>query len=101
MTSTESRGPCAPAQTQPSKRHTPDPSAIDADAMAVDLSSCLTTSAVAKRFGVTGATIARWRAVGCRGADGKVHVLPPLRVGGRVVTHRADLAIFLAALNQS
>lgn len=98
MTSTETRGPYAPAQS--SKRHTPDPSAIDADAM-VDLGSCLTTSAVASRFGVTEATIARWRAVGCRGADGRIHVLPSIRVGGRFLTHRADLAIFLAALNQS
>lgn len=99
MTSTETRGACAPAQIP--KRHTPDPSAIDPDAMAVDLGSCLATSAVASRFGVTEATIARWRAVGCRGADGRNHVLPSIRVGGRVVTHRADLAIFLAALNQS
>lgn len=97
MTSTETRGTCPPAQIP--KRHTPNPAAIDADAMAVDLGSCLTTSAVASRFGVTEATIARWRAVGCKGADGRIHVLPSLRVGGRVVTHRADLAIFLASLN--
>lgn len=99
MTSQETREGCAPTPPASRNRSTLNPASIDLDAIEADLDAHLSTAQTAKRLGVTPATVSRWMTSGVRGADERVHVLPSVRIGARIYTHRADLAGFLASLN--
>jgi len=73
--------------------------AISADNVVDQLGHCLTTAELAKALRTTRTTIDRWHAIGCPGADGRLHKLPSFKLGHKRYTHRADLAQFLRALN--
>ncbi|WP_165252963.1 helix-turn-helix domain-containing protein [Paludisphaera soli] len=81
-------------------RCTPDPSSLDVERLGDTLDQCLSRREVATALRTTGTCVHRWTHGGCLGKDGRMHVLPAIKVGNRYLTHKRDLAAFIKAINR-
>jgi hypothetical protein len=68
------------------------------DSIESDLASLVPIKQVEAICGVGEATVRNWARIGARGADGRLHKLPRVRLGKRSYVPREGLAQFLSAV---
>lgn len=80
-------------------RRTPDPESLDVANVGEVLKECLSRRQIMDALRTTDTCLHRWQGEGCLGKDGRMHVMPSVKIGHRYYTHRDDLASFVAAIN--
>jgi len=64
-----------------------------------DLDDSMTVAEIAAAARVHKGTVRAWQNEGCRGRDGRNHVLPFVQIGKRRYVRRGDLSAFIEAIN--